>query len=86
MIMGGFWNFSFQCMHVYFRQSFLLGSIKVKTQTLPEINMHTRLFGTLEYSPCYFNLLDYYRHRVSIYMDMRQHNFIELAFNYCQRL
>ena len=27
----------------------LLGSIKVKRQTLPEINMHAHLFGTLEY-------------------------------------
>ena len=26
----------------------LLGSIKVKRQTLPEINMYARLFGTLE--------------------------------------
>ena len=27
----------------------LLGSIKVRRQNLPEINMHARLFGTLEY-------------------------------------
>ena len=27
----------------------LLGSIKVRRQTLPEINVHARLFGTLEY-------------------------------------
>ena len=26
----------------------LLGSIKVRGQTLPEINVHARLFGTLE--------------------------------------
>ena len=28
----------------------ILGSIKVRIQTLPEINVHARLFGTLEYS------------------------------------
>ena len=27
----------------------ILGSIKVRIQTLPEINVHARLFGTLEY-------------------------------------
>ena len=27
----------------------LLGSIKVKRQTWPEINVYTRLFGTIEY-------------------------------------
>ena len=27
----------------------LLGSIKVKRQTLPEINVYTRLFGSIEY-------------------------------------
>ena len=28
----------------------LLGSIKVRGQNLPEINVHARLFGTLEYA------------------------------------
>ena len=27
----------------------ILGSIKVRIQTLPEINVHAHLFGTLEY-------------------------------------
>ena len=27
----------------------LLGSIEVRGQTLPEINVHARLFGTLEW-------------------------------------
>ena len=36
-------------MHVYFRQSFLLTLIEDKRQTLPEINVQVRLFGTLEY-------------------------------------
>ena len=30
----------------------LLGYIKVKRQTLPEINVHAPLFGTLEYGQC----------------------------------
>ena len=31
----------------------ILGSIKVRIQTLPEINVHARLFGTLEYCTKY---------------------------------
>ena len=34
-----------------------LASIKVKRQTLPEINIHVLLFGTLEYVPTYFREL-----------------------------
>ena len=30
---------------------FLLDYIKVRRQTLPEINLHARLFGILEYAP-----------------------------------
>ena len=37
------------CMRIYFWQSFLLTSIEDKRHLFSEINVHARLFGTLEY-------------------------------------
>ena len=37
-------------MHVYSQQSLSLNLIEPRRQTLPEIKVHARLFGTLEYT------------------------------------